>query len=650
MVIGTTTAVAAKAALGKVANTAAAKLASDFYKNFVQPKFDGISAQKAVLEGLKKYVKSIEKITRYIPTIAIQGSLFELDDVYEPAVLVRMDDREKIEVSAYPQALFSEGSRLLVVDSAGMGKSTFLKYTTRRALESLEIFPVFIELRRIKKGQDLVSFITNELLGSGVTDACKKKLQQAFEQGDFLFAFDGYDELSEETRQIVSSEISKICAKYSSCKFVLTSRPDSGLASFTGFVQYSIKPLSRERAFDLLRRYDQGRGKAELLIEKIRLQPQVNEFLGNPLLVTLLYKAYDYRAFIPIKRNVFFRQVFEALFQDHDLSKEGAFERRKKSSLDMDDFHRAVRALGIASLKTGRVQYTSDEFSSLIEKAATLAPTLQFDTAKLRADLLSAVPLFVKDGTDIRWSHKAFQDYFAAQFICVDMGAKAERMVIHLMEDENSQRYEGVLALVSEYDVDLVRSAFILPFMKSLDGEFLSDIRFKEKDDDAFSMFVLLKTSAIFVFSDGVLKGRVGPKVFRQGLALIRQRYDIKFLYGQIHELPGIKVLVLFQRIRDQLRLMSAIDPELFSRRFSSVAAEKNFAAVLKDLGDGDPVFINEVFAQDANPKVGKWIKNSLSFLIPFARPIRSKIMDAERRLTKVESAKGFDELLAPSS
>jgi len=169
-----------------------------------------------------------------------------------------------------------------------MGKSTFSKYVIRRALESLQCFPVLVELRRIKKDQELPAFICDDLLGPNNKAACVKKLLEGFRDGGFLFVLDGYDELSEEMRQSVSADISTMSAEHPLCKFLLTSRPDAGLASFAGFVQYGIQPLKPAEAYALLKRYDQGRDKAEGLIEKIKSQPQVKEFLGNPLLVTLL--------------------------------------------------------------------------------------------------------------------------------------------------------------------------------------------------------------------------------------------------------------------------------------------------------------------------------------------------------------------------
>jgi len=65
VIVGLGTVAAAKAAVGGAAKTASAKLVADFYERFIQPKFDGISAQSAVLASLKRYIRRVEKSTKY---------------------------------------------------------------------------------------------------------------------------------------------------------------------------------------------------------------------------------------------------------------------------------------------------------------------------------------------------------------------------------------------------------------------------------------------------------------------------------------------------------------------------------------------------------------------------------------------------------
>jgi hypothetical protein len=75
---------------------------------------------------------------------------------------------------------------------------------------------------------------------------------------------------------------------------------------------------------------------------------KVYEFLGNPFLVSLLYKSYSFNEDIPTKKSSFYEEVYSSLYKYHDLSKEG-FKGQKKSNLDILDFRIILRAIAFES-------------------------------------------------------------------------------------------------------------------------------------------------------------------------------------------------------------------------------------------------------------------------------------------------------------
>lgn len=602
--------VLASAEAKEITAVSGSKLVKLFFTHVVEPKFRSRKSQDVVIDGLKRYLKYAEKASRFVPTIAIQSSLFVLEDVYEPLVLCRLEDRAEFDVVGYPECVFEKSRNVLVIDSAGMGKSTLTKYVLRRCLAELRLIPVLVELRRLKSGQTIEDFICDQLLGAGCSELCRSKLVEGFCAGDFLFMFDGYDEIDDSLRQVVSDGISEFSFQYSDCLFWLTSRPDDGLSSFSGFTRYAIKPLSEEKAHSLLRRYDKGRGKAGALIEKIGQIPQVQEFLGNPLLVTLLYKAYDYKATIPIKRNIFFRQVYDALFQDHDLSKQGAYERRKKSSLDIDDFHKSLRALGFVSFKTGRIQYTSEEFSGLAESAKKLVDPLKVEVKGWKHDLLSAVSVFVKDGADIRWSHKAFQDYFAAQFIYYDTGDRKSEFVGRLLRDKNVQKYENVIRLVAELDIHLVRDSFSLNYYHALVGEY-EDAGFVVDDEVDFSFFLIDRCAEVFLISKkfAMKHDVMNLNGLPEFLSLVQETMGKTLLpikQAILGQYEDYMVLSVFHGERWVIQaLLGRLDPEAFNRAPFLAKGESKQGGILSDaLGDGDWCSLNDIYRDSIEPEL----------------------------------------------
>jgi len=498
--------VAAKSAVGAVAKGATTALVKEFVDTVVAPFFSGRSAKAALTKAAKTYYRNMDVRTRYVPTIAIQGGKFLLESVYEPLDLIAdHGDRapEAFRIDKYPDEVFDRGRCVMIVDSAGMGKSTLSKYIFRSALEELRKIPILVELRRIKDGMTLLDIVVSDFVGSDAKASVVSEFKDALREGNFVILLDGYDELSPSVRGSVSSEILRLASEFPYCNFVLTSRPDPSLSSFAEFMHYDIRGLTKKQAFSLINRYDSGRGVAKSLIAKIQAMPEVDEFLSVPLLVTLLYKAFDYKAIVPIKRNIFYRQVFDALYQDHDLSKEGAFERRKASSLDVEEFHRFMRHLGFISFRKGVVQYSAEEFAGLVSQALNNSG-LKCDPAGLRSDLISAVPLFVKEGTEYRWSHKSFQDYFASQFIYFDAVGGRDELLSRMFNSENVQRHANLLSLIYEIDHGLISDVCILPFIDSLNVEVSSVF---ESDDMNLQLAFICAYAKSYIISHSKFHG-----------------------------------------------------------------------------------------------------------------------------------------------
>ena len=141
----------------------------------------------------------------------------------------------------------------------------------------------------------------------------------------------------------------------------------------------------------------------------------ISEFLTNPLLVSLLFTAFQHKQTIPFKKHIFYRQVYDANFESHDLTKGDSYTHDKYTKLEIDDFHRVLRHLGFSCLKQNqKIEFTKDEILSLIHNARVFCVDLDFSESDFLKDLLSTVPLFSKDGIYYRWAHKSLQDYFAA--------------------------------------------------------------------------------------------------------------------------------------------------------------------------------------------------------------------------------------------
>ncbi len=362
-----------------------------------------------------------------------------------------------------------QGAKILITDTAGMGKSTLSKFLFLQCLKSGYAIPFFIELRHLSGKVSVLDVIVRQLNSAAVDDDelrfNKRQIQRMFKKNNLIFFLDGYDEIAPSAREDVTKNIKELIEGYPNNTYVITSRPESGLLAFPSFSQYSIRPLTLEESYTLIRKYDEGGGMAEQLIRSLQSGEfrAVREFLKNPLLTSLLYRSFEYKQSVPLKKHVFYRQVYDALFDWHDATKDGYNTREKKSGLDIDAFHRILRVVGFYSVMTGKVEGDTDTVLSWIRKAKQVCNATSLSESFFLEDLIRAVPLFVRDGDLYRWSHKSLSEYFAAQYICTEGKADQKRTLEAIMESTEAQRFSNVLDQIYDVDNNAFREYLILP-------------------------------------------------------------------------------------------------------------------------------------------------------------------------------------------
>ena len=381
-----------------------------------------------------------------VSSIVNIGQNRNLKQLYVPLTITQKSNSQKkkkhtIEFKKINKSFFKENSKL-IVDTAGMGKSTLLKVLFINIVDNNQGIPIFIELRRINRENTIIDEIIDKL-SSLHKKYMREFITRSLESGKFFFLLDGYDEVKIDERSFVSNQILSLANRLSKNTFILSSRPQDSLKSFNTFFEYNISPLKKEEAYNLLKKYDSTGNTSKLLIEKIESEYYdiIREFLQNPLLCSLLYSAFDYRNTIPFKKHLFYRQVYDAFFESHDLTKSGAFVREKLSKLGTDDFHQVLRYLGYITYVNDETEFTKDEILNRIGGFAKLNSTFEIDESNILKDLIRSVPLFKKDGIYYKWAHKSIQEYFAAQFIYLDSHGNKDKILQKLSRSQAKSHY-----------------------------------------------------------------------------------------------------------------------------------------------------------------------------------------------------------------
>jgi predicted NACHT family NTPase len=179
-----------------------------------------------------------------------------------------------------------------------------------------------------------------------------------------------------------------------------------------------------------------------------------------------LFTAFEHKQTIPFKKHIFYRQVYDANFESHDLTKGDSFSRDKYSGLDIDDFHRVLRHIGFSCLKEQRIEFNKDEILNLISKAKDFCTGITFKESDLLKDLISTVPLFTQDGIYYRWAHKSLQEYFAAQFIYLDSKGQRDKILERIYNGVDLEKYTNILDLYYDIDYKSFRNTILYSILK----------------------------------------------------------------------------------------------------------------------------------------------------------------------------------------
>ena len=534
-----------------VAQEVAQKTSETFFneviESFLRPKFEKMKNKpkntEDILEILEEYYKKAYNKNKYMNTIVFKQETKSLDELYIPLTIVKngKNSKEKIVINNDVSNIFENQKRILIIDSAGMGKSTLTKFLYLKWLNTDFDIPFLIELRKVKKGTSLLDHICQELCLSEKRLSAND-IRFLVERGDFIFFLDGYDEIPKENKEEVTKEIEKFILEFSENGFMLTSRGEESLNVFNEFEKYHIRPLEKREAYELIRKYDNYGHVAENLICDIENNEQyeiLEEFLENPLMVSLLYLTYHYKGIVQYKKPVFYRQVYDALYEGHDIVKGDGEIHKKKTGLDIDGFNDLLSAMGYLSIHKGKVSFDRKNLKQLIKEALDIYWHEEtIDVNDVIHDILYAIPLFVEEGIEIKWAHKSFAEYFAAHFICYIEKEHENTIVENMMRAADNNNLYNTIDFC--YDMDAKLAQEIIAYGVVTEYIKFYDELLRENNDELFQIKAYYKfmNDNFFVKIDNETNG--DKKKFQiKGDELIAAINSIqkKYSMGEVGEL-----------------------------------------------------------------------------------------------------------------
>lgn len=424
-----------------------------------------------------KYLETIYKDSLFVTTLVFPNSQTKLKDLYVPLTIIQANSHERFKIEEFDYSIFDKYDKIIISDYAGMGKSTILKRITASIIEQNKSIPILVELRKIDSENSILDEVFNQI--NPIDKSFDKELiYELLELGFFTILLDGFDEIPYDTQDKITVQLSDFIKKTGNNNFIITSRPESALSTFSAFQLFYIQPLEEKEAYLLIEKLDdlsKVKFGVNLIAEVKEKTTQVKEFLTNPFLVSLLYKSYTYNKDIPSKKITFYEEVYSCLFKHHDLSKEG-FKRPKRSRLDIFDFEIVLRDIAFETSKIGRVIYTKDEMINHIASAKLKNTRFNFKEQSFYEDLSTTVPIFAKEGVKIKWVHKSIQDFFAAKYIS-NHSRKEE--IITVIFKSGKYHYLNILDLLYELEYKIFRKIIIKSILEDFVNYYESQFQTK---------------------------------------------------------------------------------------------------------------------------------------------------------------------------
>lgn len=469
---------------------------------------DGNKIAAEVITDLAKTMgsKLFEKVSKFVKTSMVKSEI-DLGNAFENYLNHAKDCCEKIKTLLYrhqPKELYSfyqpmslkNGKKIvdtsdlnnviaisntiIITGTGGSGKTIMMKHFFLDCIYQKTSVPVLIELRGLN-GSDpenisIIDFVY-EKMQTMKLNLEKEYFEYALKAGCFLLLFDGYDEVTGTLCNTVTQQINDIANEYNHNYFIVSSRPSTEFVGWNNFVELPIEPLSKEQALSLIKKLDYEESIKTKFYEQLEsnLFEKYETFASNPLLLTIMLLTFEASASIPDNLNDFYEQAFTALFHEHDATK-GAYKRDIASKLGCGDFKRVFSHFCFKSFFNDQYEFTESQAIKYIEDAKSKVTTsIDVDPYDFLKDTTDSVCMLVHEGLNYRFSHRSFQEYFAALYTTKLDDSTQSKLITNWLKESGQFLLSSFLPMLNELQKERVFKNVLKPALEKLETLFIEN-------------------------------------------------------------------------------------------------------------------------------------------------------------------------------
>ena len=439
----------------------------------------GDEIKQALREDIIKYIGNFSEKFSKIKTFLFNDRI-PFYEVYFPLSL--KVNHSTINVPDMPDSLFEKNNYLTILGHAGCGKTMIMRHLFLSACDKSSKLPIVVELRKLKEyNGDLKDYISEKVFNFNLSQNAHI-YQRMLDSGDFMFLFDGYDEISLEKKDSITRNLEDFVDLYPNNFYLLTSRPGAGAENLERFENCFVKGLSEHQVIEFIDKQLSIENVDENKDLSAKIKEVLSEasgtaymkYMSSPLLLSMFILTFNEHPELPKKKSSFYYNVFDTLHSKHDAkSKAGGYQHEKKTKLSEDDIRKVLEAYSFVSYLQSVFDFSPQYIHTTITKMLK-SLNLSFDVDDLIYDLSVSVSLWVQDGTSYIFPHRSLQEFFAASYIAnsrEDLKAKIYGERLRKITNVESQTF---WELCEELDESCYTQYFLIPsleeYAKSLEN------------------------------------------------------------------------------------------------------------------------------------------------------------------------------------
>lgn len=423
-----------------------------------------------VQSAYEKYLTSTKEKYEKVKTLLYKQAPQNLYDFYE---CLGVKHKNTIIDTSSINNVLKIGHKLIISGTGGIGKTIMMKHLFLSCIRDTDCIPIFIELRSLnEEAPDDINIFDAiyQNLRMFNFELEREYFDYSLGLGKYVFIFDGYDEVKSNLAKKIADCIFQLSNKYPSNYFIISSRPLNNFVSWSDFIEVKAQGLTKSQALSLVKKLKYDDKIKEKFYQALddELYEKYKTFAVNPLLLTIMLMTFTENGEIPENFNDFYEQAFLALYKSHDASK-GAYVRDKATKLSFNDFKLIFSHVCFKSFFNCQYEFNDSQLLDLIDQAKLKCPNVEeFESEDFLKDLTESVCMLVREGLNLRFTHRSFQEYFAAFYTTQLDDHLQEKLVKVWLNEYGFFDTSEYLNILSQMEPERFEKNILLPGLKEI--------------------------------------------------------------------------------------------------------------------------------------------------------------------------------------